>query len=235
MASTVAARGIPLPTALSSLTPSSDSRLRGSHNASTSNSSRLSRCIVVRASQQQQNVGDLLEKTKKKITRESVEKHQEGTKSESPENIPLSIPQSQAQSPDWSYPRPEVERRPETGARDFGSLMAFDGPGPETINGRLAMLGLVWAFVAEKLTGETVAQLLYAPGNNGLFYYFAMVQLFMYASLVTMFNGESPDSRAIGPFTAKAERWNGRLAMMGFLSLVVNEAFINTPVFNLHM
>ena len=33
--------------------------------------------------------------------------------------------------------RPELERRPETGDRSLGSVMAFDGPAPETINGRL--------------------------------------------------------------------------------------------------
>jgi hypothetical protein len=34
--------------------------------------------------------------------------------------------------------------------------MAFDGPGPETINGRLAMLGMVYAFFNEQFTGLTV-------------------------------------------------------------------------------
>ena len=36
-----------------------------------------------------------------------------------------------------ALPRSELERRPETGERTFGNIMAFDGPGPETINGRL--------------------------------------------------------------------------------------------------
>jgi hypothetical protein len=49
-------------------------------------------------------------------------------------------------------PRPEIERRPETGDKSFVSVFAFDGAAPEAINSRMA-----WAFVAEKATGLTVA------------------------------------------------------------------------------
>jgi len=129
-------------------------------------------------------------------------------------------------------PRPEIERRPETGDKSFWSVFAFDGAAPETINGRLAMLGMVWAFLAEKATGLTVVQQLFNPSTSGLVFFVGAVQLFTYASLVPIVNGESTDARSFGPFTAQAERWNGRLAMLGFFSLVLTELIRQAPVFH---
>lgn len=119
------------------------------------------------------------------------------------------------------YPRPEVERRPETGNRGFVSVFSFDGAAPETNNGRLAMLGMVWAFVVEKVMGLTVFEHLYMPGVIELVNFVGAVQLFTYASLVPIANGKSTDARSFGLFTVQSERWNGRLAMIGFFSLVV--------------
>lgn len=130
------------------------------------------------------------------------------------------------------FPRPEKERRPELGNIDFGNLMAFDGPGPETINGRLAMLGMVYAFFNEQYTGLTVgSQVGLGPGFAGFLF---IAQLFTWASLVPLASGLSPDSVKGGPFgifRAKAERWNGRLAMLGFTALLITEFYTRTPVF----
>lgn len=130
------------------------------------------------------------------------------------------------------YPRPEVERRPETGNRGVVSVFSFDGAAPESNNGRLAMLGMVWVFVVEKVIGLTVFEQLYMPSVIELVYFVGAVQLFTYASLVPIANGESTDAQSFGPFTAQLERLNGRLAMIGFFSLVVAESFRHAPVFH---
>ncbi|BBN09291.1 hypothetical protein MPTK1_4g18550 [Marchantia polymorpha subsp. ruderalis] len=162
--------------------------------------------------------------TKKEITREEILQNQEVNESEK-QSVFGAKPTSGS-----FYPRPEVERRPETGDKSLDSIFAFDGAAPETINGRLAMVGIVWAAVAEKMSGLTVFDQLYTQGT-GLVFYVALVPLIAYASIVPMLNGESTDARSFGPFTARAERWNGRLAMLGFLSLLLTENFIHAPVF----
>ncbi|KAL2632159.1 hypothetical protein R1flu_016845 [Riccia fluitans] len=162
--------------------------------------------------------------TKKEITKEEILQNQDSNQSEK-QSVFGAVPNSGS-----FYPRPEVERRPETGERSLGSIFAFDGAAPETINGRLAMVGIVWAAVAEKMSGLTVFDQLYTQGT-GLVFYVALVPFIAYASIVPMLNGESTDARSFGPFTARAERWNGRLAMIGFLSLLLTESFIHAPVF----
>ncbi|KAG6557894.1 hypothetical protein Mapa_000071 [Marchantia paleacea] len=162
--------------------------------------------------------------TKKEITREEILQNQDVNESEK-QSVFGAKPTSGS-----FYPRPEVERRPETGDKSIGSIFAFDGAAPETINGRLAMVGIVWAAVAERISGLTVFDQLYTQGT-GLVFYVALVPLIAYASIVPMLNGESTDARSFGPFTARAERWNGRLAMLGFLSLLLTENFIHAPVF----
>jgi len=164
--------------------------------------------------------------TKKTITKEEIVHNQETNESEK-KSIFGNEP-----GPNSLYGRPEVERRPETGDKSFAALWMFDGAVPETVNCRLAMLGMVWAFFAEKATGLTVAEQLGSPGQTGLVFFVGAVQLFTYASLVPIFNGESTDARSFGPFTAQAERWNGRLAMIGFFSLLVTEAIRQAPVFH---
>jgi hypothetical protein len=93
------------------------------------------------------------------------------------------------------------------------------------------MLGLVWAFLAERATGLRVVDQLLNPSTGGLLFFIGVVQLFTYASIVPMWNGESNDGRRFGPFTGKAERWNGRLAMIGFASLIITENFSGVSFF----
>jgi len=171
------------------------------------------------------------ESTKKEITEDEIRKSMETNESEQRSYFGAK-PTDGMEKAVGFVPRPEIERRPETGDKSFLSVFAFDGAAPEAINCRLAMLGMVWAFVAEKATGLTVVEQLFNPTTSGLVYFVGAVQLFTYASLVPIMNGESTDARSFGPFTARAERWNGRLAMLGFLSLVVTELIRGTPVFH---
>ena len=126
------------------------------------------------------------------------------------------------------FTRPEIERRPETGDKLFLSFFAFDGTAPETINCRLAMLGMVWAFVAEKATGFTVLEQLFNFSTSGLVFFVGAVQLFTYTSFVPIMNGESTDARSFGPFVARAERWNDRSAILGICTELIHQA----PVFH---
>nr|AAK59376.1 early light-inducible protein ELIPA [Syntrichia ruralis] len=124
-------------------------------------------------------------------------------------------------SPVEKFFRPEEERRPEDGNTSPDSLMKFDGPAPETINSRLAMLGITWAFVAEIITGQSVWE--QVTEGRGLIWFLFVAPIIIGATLIPMFNRESPDSRANGPFNAQNERWNGRAAMIGLVALLVTE------------
>ena len=69
--------------------------------------------------------------TKNTITKDDILRNQETNESEK-----KSVMGTQPTSGSL-YPRPEVERRPETGSKSFWSVFAFDGAAPETINCRL--------------------------------------------------------------------------------------------------
>lgn len=110
-------------------------------------------------------------------------------------------------------------------ALGFGDIMAFSGPGPELINGRLAMIGIVAALGAEISSNESVfAQLKDAPAAIGVTFL-----LFIAASLVPFFRNAKPES--FGIFTPKAEMANGRAAMLGLASLILIEAVKHSALF----
>ena len=74
--------------------------------------------------------------------------------------------------------------------------MAFSGPAPETVNGRLAMLGFAAALGAELSTGESVVQQLSdAPAAI-----LAVFVAFAIASLVPILKGANL-KESLGPFT----------------------------------
>lgn len=73
--------------------------------------------------------------------------------------------------------------------------MAFTGPGPETINGRLSMLGFVAALGAE-LTSQTTVL---AQFDSAAYAIIATFGVFAVASFVPLFKGANMKVRACIP------------------------------------
>ncbi len=117
-------------------------------------------------------------------------------------------------------PAPQDPAETALGELSISDAMAFSGPAPELINGRLAMLAFVSAFGAELASGESaLAQWRDEP--TGVFLTFI---LFSAASLIPMLNSPNGAKReAFGPFSPEAETLNGRMAMIGFFALLVTE------------
>lgn len=99
----------------------------------------------------------------------------------------------------------------------ISELMAFSGPAPEIINGRLAMLAFISAFGAEISSGQNVFSQ-FAEEPTGIILTFV---LFSAASLIPYLNAAQRE--AFGPFTPEAEMQNGRAAMLGFAVLLLIE------------
>mmetsp|Transcript_25313 Transcript_25313/g.70789 ORF Transcript_25313/g.70789 Transcript_25313/m.70789 type:complete len:205 (-) Transcript_25313:199-813(-) len=110
------------------------------------------------------------------------------------------------------------------GETSFGDVMAFSGPAPEIINGRLAMLGFVSAIAAELRTEETILQ---QWGKEPTLIALTFI-LLMAGSLAPMFSGKKD---SLGPFTPEAEMLNGRAAMIGFASILIAEAVRGSALF----
>lgn len=117
-------------------------------------------------------------------------------------------------------PAPQDPSETAVGELSISDAMAFSGPAPELINGRLAMLAFVSALGAELASGESaLAQWRDEP--TGVFLTFI---LFSAASLIPMLNSPNGAKReAFGPFSPEAETLNGRMAMIGFFALLVTE------------
>jgi len=95
----------------------------------------------------------------------------------------------------------------------FLEIMGPAGTLPESLNGRLAMLGFVAALAQEKLhPGLTVADQLAQPGVVGVV--LGLVALTQLASVAPLAQGAEPRDAKVGPFRAEAELLNGRLAML---------------------
>lgn len=103
--------------------------------------------------------------------------------------------------------------------------LSFDGPAPELVNCRLAMVGLVWGACTEFQTGELMlsqAQHISLPA-------IAVCLLFTYATMVPVMH--SARMEPFGFFTPRAELTNGRAAMVGFLCILALEYKTGVPFF----
>ncbi|CAG9461104.1 unnamed protein product [Pedinophyceae sp. YPF-701] len=104
--------------------------------------------------------------------------------------------------------------------------MSFNGPAPEIINARAAMIGFLAAIGSEAVAGQTVAQTAHEhPVAVG-----ATVVAITAASLAPILQG-ALRSESLGPFTPKAELANGRAAMLGMVLLLCLERASGQPMF----
>ncbi|GMH41021.1 hypothetical protein BSKO_08931 [Bryopsis sp. KO-2023] len=99
-----------------------------------------------------------------------------------------------------------------------GDALAFSGPGPELINGRMAMIALPIAALLEVTSDKPTFELM----ANSPIQFAVVVALFSAASLIPILKGV--ESEPLGFMSPKAEMINGRAAMMGFASLLLIEA-----------
>ncbi|KAI3889656.1 hypothetical protein MKX03_007678 [Papaver bracteatum] len=126
-----------------------------------------------------------------------------------------------AQTPVATPTFPPPRAAPKKMSTKFGDLLAFSGPAPERINGRLAMIGFVAAMGVEVARGTDVAAQL---ADGGLPWFVITSVVLSAASLIPLSQGVSVESKSDGLMSSSAEMWNGRVAMLGLVALVLTEA-----------
>nr|CAB3452104.1 unnamed protein product [Digitaria exilis] len=131
---------------------------------------------------------------------------------------------SSSTSPTTSTPTPAAK------SPGLWDALAFSGPAPEGINGRLAMVGFVSALAVEASRGDGL--LAQAGSGAGLTWFAATAAVLSVASLVPVLKGDTAESRGDGVMNADAELWNGRFAMLGLVALAFTEYLTGAPFIN---
>ncbi|XP_037425766.1 high molecular mass early light-inducible protein HV58, chloroplastic-like [Triticum dicoccoides] len=133
-------------------------------------------------------------------------------------------------SPSTTPAAPKPKSKAANANPSVWDALAFSGPAPERINGRLAMVGFVAALSVEAARGGGLLD--QAGSGAGLGWFLTTAAVFSVASLVPLLQGQSVESKSSGVWTADAELWNGRFAMLGLVALAVTEFITGTPFVN---
>ena len=108
--------------------------------------------------------------------------------------------------------------------------MAFSGPAPEALNGRLCMLGLLAGVTAELATGKSVPEQ-FSQEPTLIVATALILAAATFAPLISNVDVVAPAGFVRNFFTQKAETANGRAAMVGFGSLLLIEAVKGSALF----
>jgi len=124
-----------------------------------------------------------------------------------------------------------AERRADIGnsrSPTAAEAQAFDGPAPETINSRLAMLGVLTGLGAELFgnPNEGIAQQV-TKAPLAILATFVIISLASYIPIARGYTRKEDFANSI--WTPKAENWNGRTAMIGFAGIILTEAIVGQP------
>ncbi|CAA6658510.1 unnamed protein product [Spirodela intermedia] len=141
---------------------------------------------------------------------------------------PPPAPRGRSPSPAPPPAPPRTPPWPAVVSTKFSDVLAFGGPAPERINGRLAMVGFVAALGVELARGTGLAA--QVAEGAGLPWFVATASVLSLASLVPLFKGVTPESRSAGLMTSDAEMWNGRFAMLGLVALAFTEFVTGGPL-----